>query len=460
MNNISLNHFFISFSHKDKDDPGGIDDVNAIFDYFEEIGYNFIYDSEMSIGSEWDTRARRYISSSKCLGVAVLLSKRSLVSKPVLRELDLTRLNNKPVMPIVVGADSLDELYSKTVKFLTSEEDLFVVDEIMKFFNPETIFITDKQLFSEQHREKLEKTFASWGLTPIPKKSTIHSTYRSDYSNEKNRLLQQRKLFYETDKKAFSLAVNNSAKDTFYVLDIAGNDGGLVMQHVQDITDKKVVCIGVDIDMNAVMKANATYGNTGQYHSYCMDCVSEDFDSSMTAIMEQHNIPGFDFVVCSFALLHVDDPFHCLTNVRKLMRRGGYIFIRDIDDGLSISYPDPNNLVEKFENFSAKLSFTGKRDSGRSIPNMLTRASFKDIQVITEELNTLNKDADFLDVLFNVNFRFILVGLQQSYENDTNNKKAEENYKWGKQAFRELEDLFHEPGYYYRMGSMVFLARR
>ena len=145
MNNISLNHFFISFSHKDKDDPGGIDDVNAIFDYFEEIGYNFIYDSEMSIGSEWDTRARRYISSSKCLGVAVLLSKRSLVSKPVLRELDLTRLNNKPVMPIVVGADSLDELYSKTVKFLTSEEDLFVVDEIMKFFNPETIFITDKQ---------------------------------------------------------------------------------------------------------------------------------------------------------------------------------------------------------------------------------------------------------------------------------------------------------------------------
>lgn len=452
MNNISLDHIFISYSHKDG--------IGKIAEYLDDHGYNFIYDSEMSVGSSWDNRARRYISNQKCLGVAVLLSRNSMKSTPVLNELGFAKLNSKPIMPIIIGADSLSELHNLTKELSTDEEDAYIADEIFSFFKSETIFITENQLLSGEYQEKIDKTFASWGLKPIPKTDFVRSTYKSDYSNEAPRLQQQRTMFCETDKKAFKIAMDNTPSDTFFILDIAGNDGGLVMQRIDDITDKKIVCIGIDIDLNAVERANSKYGNTGKYFSYCLDCVSENFEEAMTSIMNKHNIPSFDFVVCSFALLHIDDPFHCLTNVRKLMRKGGYIFVRDMDDGLSISFPDPKRLVETFENFSTKLSFTGKRDTGRSIPNMLTRASFRDIQVITEEINTLNKDADYLDMLFNVNFRFILVGLEQSYEANRDDKKAADNYKWGKNAFRELEDLFHEPGYYYRMGTMVFLARR
>lgn len=452
MNNISLDYIFISYSHKDG--------IGKISEYLNDRGYNFIYDSEISVGSSWSNRARRYISNQKCLGVAVLLSRNSMSRETILTELGIAKLNGKPIMPVIIGADSLNELHERTKQLSTDEEDAYIIDEIFNFFKSETIFITEKQLYSGEYQEKIDKTFASWGLKPIPKTEFIHSTYKSDYSNESPRLQQQRAMFCETDKKAFKIAIDNTASETFYILDVAGNDGGLIMQRIEDIHDKKIVCIGIDIDLNAVERANTKYGDTGKYFSYCLDCVSENFEEEMTSIMKKHDIPAFDFVVCSFALLHIDDPFHCLTNVRKLMRRGSYIFIRDMDDGLSISFPDPKKLVETFETFSTKLSFTGKRDTGRSVPNMLTRASFRDIQVITEEINTLNKDADYLDMLFNVNFRFILVGLEQSYEADKDNTQAANNYKWGKKAFRELEDLFHEPGYYYRMGTMVFLARR
>ena len=142
------------------------------------------------------------------------------------------------------------------------------------------------------------------------------------------------------------------------------------------------------------------------------------------------------------------------------MKSGGRLFIRDMDDGLAISYPDPDNLVQTFNTYSKELSFTGDRTNGREIYSFLTKCSFRDIQIIPHEITTVGQDPDFIDILYNVNFKFILAGLCQRYENNPEMIEFKNSYDWGKRAFDDLEDLFHTPGYYYRMGTIVFTARR
>ena len=77
-------YVFMSYSQKD--------DIAPILAWFEDKGYNLVYDDDLHVGEVWDMKVRRYINSVKCKGVICVLSRASLSSRSVLKEMDYVKL--------------------------------------------------------------------------------------------------------------------------------------------------------------------------------------------------------------------------------------------------------------------------------------------------------------------------------------------------------------------------------
>lgn len=448
MNLINQDYIFLSYSHKDS--------IKEHIVALDNMGYNVLYDEAMSVGADWELKARRYISSPKCKGIIVFLSPQSVKSKAILHELEIAQRFSKPLFPLILSGNSVNEVVSTALSATTDENESFIVDDVSSFFPPDMIYITASQFFDPSYQTKMTNTFSSWGMAQVQKNTKIHSTYTSERKDEFSRLKQQQRLFLDFDKQVISKIVENK-DEKLVLLDIGCNDGDLIMNRIKGFDNISV--IGVDINMPAINRANETYPED-KFKGYCIDCLDDAFLDDMREIMDSRGIEGFDMVVCSMILLHLDDPYKCLKNVRKLLKSGGYIFIRDMDDGLALSYPDPDKLVETFNAHSKELSFTGHRTSGRELYSYLTKCGYRDVKIVPHEITTVGQDPDFLDILYNVNFKFILAGLCQRYENNPGVLEYKNDYDWGKKAFENLEDLFHTPGYYYRMGTIVLLAKR
>ncbi len=451
MNDKSKDHVLISYSHRD--------DISKALAFFDEKGLNYIFDSEISIGQNWQTKFRRYLSNEHCKGVVVFMSEHSICSPAVHFELERCKAQNKKYFPIIIGSNSLTELFDNTLAKIDDEDQRFIIESIEDMFSNETVFINEVELLNVNNLPQIRNTFSSWGISFDAQGSKMSSTYSSNDNDEYKRLYQQQMLFMDFDKKVLHDIINQKENKRIAILDIGCNNGNLIIKRLEGITDREFVIVGVDINQTAVDQANKNHSDKN-FHGYCMNCLDPDFLSDMQKIMRDLNVEGFDITVCSMVLLHVDNAHLCLKNIRKMMVSGGHLYIRDMDDGLALSYPDKENLVAKFNEFSKNLSFTGYRTMGREIYRLLIRNGFSDVKIIPQELDTVSRSAEYLDVLFNVNFHFIITGLKERHEANPNNTVYYNDYMWGLDAFERLEDLFHEPGYYYRMGTIVYLARK
>lgn len=86
--NEEKNYVFISYSHRDYEKV--YSDL-AYFCYNPNKRVRFWYDEGLPLGKEWDKAARKLMSSSRCVGVIFYLSKNLLLSKSVLKEIEMVK---------------------------------------------------------------------------------------------------------------------------------------------------------------------------------------------------------------------------------------------------------------------------------------------------------------------------------------------------------------------------------
>ena len=205
MLDTSKDYVFLSYSHKD--------DISSVLNWFEKKGYNAVYDEELSVGDIWDMKVRRHISSPKCKGVVFLISRASLVSPAILKETDYASLFRKNTACITLDNCPLTESFAA----LTDETEREFAKAVLEAFPPEKIFITLKDLLSEEN-DKLEKTFSLWDFKAEELKANGEFTaldhYTTDIEGEKERLHRQQRGYYEFDMNAITSAL--SAKEMKY----------------------------------------------------------------------------------------------------------------------------------------------------------------------------------------------------------------------------------------------------
>jgi len=322
----------------------------------------------------------------------------------------------------------------------------------------------------------LKNFFASLGLAKIedniqkvfqPEESTSPSnildttveikryknTYDVTQKKEKRRIKMQRNLTLEEDITVIRKLLKKDSN--VRVLDIGCNTGEYLTSRFEalECLDKVQVLLGIDVNENIIKDARSK-AKKESFHYIQLDVESSDFLDNLRDIMEEKSINKFDFVAVPMVLMHLKKPYKLLKVIRKILSSDGKIFIRDMDDTLSMAYPDEDNLLGKMLDISSKLPTTGYRENGRQIYSFLKKSGYSNIQMHPESINTIGRSHDDRETLFNINFGFVQGDLELAKETYV------KEYKWMEEAFDELEELFQSTDFFYQMGTVVYTASK
>jgi 2-polyprenyl-3-methyl-5-hydroxy-6-metoxy-1,4-benzoquinol methylase len=289
------------------------------------------------------------------------------------------------------------------------------------------------------------------------KSERIKNVYDARGKEEKRRLKIQQELTRKEDVKVVSELIRG--RENINIFDVGCNNGDYIIDRLTHIGIKESISnfIGVDVDEQLIKDAKNKYENE-KYHFYEMDAGTKRFPDEIRNIMDTHKIKGFDLIVASMLLLHLEKPYKLLKTLRKILNPNGHIFIRDIDDGLAIAFPDPDNILERILEISSSIKIAGFRKNGRQIYSLLKKSGFEKIKFHSESINTIGRTHDEREALFHINFAYVLNDLRVATEQFPDSTEWKSAYEWLKEEYEALEEMFQRDDFFYQMGTVVFSA--
>ncbi|MBO6261360.1 MAG: methyltransferase domain-containing protein [Bacilli bacterium] len=283
----------------------------------------------------------------------------------------------------------------------------------------------------------------------------IENKYDTVRFRTQERLSVQQKILKPYNDKIFERLLEN--KKDIDVLDIGSNNGNTIMTSVIPEFDIKHI-IGLDCSEKMYQDA-LKYVDVTPYKPYLIDVEAENFVDRLKNICEENNIEGFDLIVCSFVLLHLKKPGTLIRKIRKFLKPDGYLFIRDVDDLQIVSYPDPKHIVKTFKDIDGKLAHTGYRRMARELYTHLKQAEYRNIEIIGEDVSTVGRDYYERMELMDMNFSYIKENVVDMIVPDKPSK-FDGYLTWVEGHYDDLENLFADSTYYFKVGLVAIIAKR
>ena len=135
------------------------------------------------------------------------------------------------------------------------------------------------------------------------------------------------------------------------------------------------------------------------------------------------------------------------------------VFIRNIDDGLNIVYPDEKMEFERAFNMIAKCDTTGYRYSGRELFTLLHRSGFRDIVYERMGLNSASMDYTEKEALFDTIFHFLKNSINVTAQNNPQNQEIQVEKEWLDENIETLEEQFLASDTFVNFGFLIVVAR-
>lgn len=106
-----------------------------------------------------------------------------------------------------------------------------------------------------------------------------------------------------------------------------------------------------------------------------VDFVSAD----VYELRSKEELGVFDFAAARFLFQHLSNPYEAVMALRSRLKPGGVLCVIDVDDGLTITYPENTNTgFAALQRAFAELQSAegGDRNIGRKMPHLLKHAGF------------------------------------------------------------------------------------
>ncbi len=204
--------------------------------------------------------------------------------------------------------------------------------------------------------------------------------------------------------------------------------------------------VGVDPSSDALEIA-ATATDDARFEWKQSDC--ETYEGPESA---------FDVVYFSHVFQHLADKEAGLRNVYRLLKPGGYIVIKTIDDSNKMSYPDPENVMKRLFALYEKhtLPFTPHtshtdRNNGSKCYTLLKHAGFENIAIRTTLADTSGKSLEERRALFERCTYF-----RKRIPEGTDPAVAAEI----KSLLSAWEAMFERDDYYYASTTFIVIAEK
>ncbi len=168
------------------------------------------------------------------------------------------------------------------------------------------------------------------------------------------------------------------------VLDIGSGFGALALDLACLPLDLQIRGIDFDDGKIAVARELAVaIRNKGGYHS---DSIPK-FDEGDVYAMPYTN-ESFDVVIARFVLQHLTDATRAIEEMRRVLRPGGYVILIDIDENMTVTYPESSAFVDLHGAFIRLQQMRGgDRVIGRKLSTFLQRANFAQVTASAQVLS-------------------------------------------------------------------------
>lgn len=292
------------------------------------------------------------------------------------------------------------------------------------------------------------------------KRVHIHEKNKAGFFAQSNkvearRLEIQQRLLFDFDMPVYQKYLEG--KSNLNVLDVGCGNGKALMNRLGDRPEVNKI-IGIEFDQSFVDKANADYGSEKALF-YQMDAESPDFIDELRDLMDEQGIESFDWINILAVMSHLKSPYHLLKSLRKVCSKGAVVFIRNIDDGLNIVYPDEKMEFERAFNMIAKCDTTGYRYSGRELFTLLHRSGFRDIVYERMGLNSASMDYTEKEALFDTIFHFLKNSINVTAQNNPQNQEIQVEKEWLDENIETLEEQFLASDTFVNFGFLIVVAR-
>ncbi|MBQ8407073.1 MAG: class I SAM-dependent methyltransferase [Clostridia bacterium] len=354
----------------------------------------------------------------------------------------------------------LEELFNESEIDRIKHISAITYNDVYSFKSMELLLpILEDKVGVTDYDEVIQRDLESKQLR-TKKRVHIHTENKTGFFSQDNkmearRLETQQKLLYDFDMPSYEKYL--SGKKDLNVLDIGCGNGRALMARLGNREEVSKI-IGVEFDESFVAKAKADYEREN-VKFYQADVESEDFDEQLEEIMEENGIEKFDWINILAVMSHLKSPHKLLKRLRSYCKHGAVIYIRNIDDGLNIAYPDENFMFERAFNMIAKCDTTGYRRSGRELYTILQRSGYKDISVEKLGLNSAGMDYDEKEAFFRTVFHFLKNSINVTYQNDPRDKEIRTEKEWLDEYFDDLEEKFLSPDFFVNFGFLIVCAK-
>ena len=274
---------------------------------------------------------------------------------------------------------------------------------------------------------------------------------------ESSRLHIQENLLREFDRPVYERLL--SGRHDVSVLDVGSNDGTCVMDRLGGREQVSLI-LGLEANADAVRRANESYRNDRVKFVCCNVEDGGQLDEVLSSYLRAHGMDGFDFVNVSMLLMHLADPLVLLERVRRFMRTDSVMFVRDVDDGENLAYPDDDGSFARAFDICDYLETSGFRHSGRQVPTLLQRAGFRDVTFERNGLSTVGLDTESRLALFHTYFDFVSEDLETMASRHPDDAAVRADMEWYVQQLPEFEEEFRSDDFFFQLGFMTFSARR
>lgn len=278
--------------------------------------------------------------------------------------------------------------------------------------------------------------------------------FSAENIKENMRLKAQQQLLMDFDMPIYEKCLEG--KDSLAVLDLGCGSGTALMNRLGNNPAVKKI-IGIEFDEKAAKSAAEKYGNEN-VKFYCLDIEAEDFSERLMQIMNENGIEKFDFVNLLAVMSHLKSPFKLLRIIKKFCSKKATIFIRNIDDGLNICYPDDGEKFMRALSLLSKCGTTGYRYSGRELYTLLKRSGYNNICLQKSGLSSVGMDYEQKSAFFDVIFMFIKQGIVQAAKENPENSQLRADRDWFLSVYEDLEEAFLSEEFFISFGFILFTA--
>ncbi len=393
----------------------------------------------------------------------ILLSNYSVTSTNVAKELSIVNnaLNRnigsiRTILPVIISECDVEPLEY----FLTNVQILDQRNHTMDIQIENIIQKIESKLCgtSEIPSSPTSNTKENFKIeSPLSPTRTENKYFDASNTNEIRRLSVQNDFFRKFDQKIYDQFMQG--KEDLVILDVGSNDGSSLLSRIGTKSEvKKIICL--EYDETIVKESNEKYPNDF-IHFYQVDVESPTFSSKLQEILGLEGCEQVDVIHISMLLLHLKKPLKLLRVLRNFLKPGGHIFIKDIDDGLSICYPDPEGYIKTSIEYLSKCESAGYRHNGRQIYTLLKNLKFQNVQLALNGISTCELTLEEKEALYQIYFDgCIHDDLECMAKRYPDNKERKEMLAYFDEHEDEIQEYFFDDAFFFILGIVIFIGTK